>query len=281
MRDKLIERICREFPAHFIGTAFFDEMARVYSASRVLFNWSIRNDVNMRVFEALACGSLLVTNDLAKNGQDELFQDGGHLATYREPGRCWRRLGMTCVIARSGRRSGQRGGPRPLLGNTYRHRVKRLLAEAERRLVRSVVDCCSRKRFPSGGASEKIQPEGGTPAGNQESPSWSSAFRRSADSERPLPQSDTRAASMAGLTSSSVPCFNQCEFTRPCLQSLFRYKRSAWDLIVIDNGSIDDTAAYTAGVQDAPSVPITLITNAQKVGFPVAINQGLQEARGV
>ena len=62
-------------------------MARIYSASRVVFNRSIRNDVNYdRVFEAAACGSLLVTNDLAENGQDAHFQDGVHLATYREAG---------------------------------------------------------------------------------------------------------------------------------------------------------------------------------------------------
>ena len=78
--------IRREFPEHFIGTAFFDEMARIYSASRVVFNRSLRNDVNMRVFEALACGSMLATNDLADNGQAELFRDRGHLATYRDPG---------------------------------------------------------------------------------------------------------------------------------------------------------------------------------------------------
>ncbi len=39
-------------------------MARTYSAARTVFNRSIKNDINMRVFEALASGSLLVTNDL-------------------------------------------------------------------------------------------------------------------------------------------------------------------------------------------------------------------------
>ena len=51
-------------------------MARIYSASRIVFNRSIKDDVNMRVFEALASGSLLLTNDLAANGQAELFRDG-------------------------------------------------------------------------------------------------------------------------------------------------------------------------------------------------------------
>ena len=59
-------------------------MARIYSAARMVFNRSIKNDLNMRVFEGLASGSLLLTNDLGENGQDELFRDGAHLAAYRE-----------------------------------------------------------------------------------------------------------------------------------------------------------------------------------------------------
>jgi hypothetical protein len=85
-RDELLALIREQFREHFIGRAYFDEMARVYSASRVAFNRSIENDVNMRVFEAESCGSLLVTNDLAENRQDELFRNVVHLVTYREPG---------------------------------------------------------------------------------------------------------------------------------------------------------------------------------------------------
>ena len=83
-----------------------------------------------------------------------------------------------------------------------------------------------------------------------------------------------------GLASIIVPCFNQREFTRGCLQSLFRYTRAPWELIVVDNGSTDDTRAYLAGVQDATSVPVTVVANATNLGFPAAINQGLQLAQG-
>jgi len=83
-----------------------------------------------------------------------------------------------------------------------------------------------------------------------------------------------------GLASIIVPCFNEWEFTRACLQSLFRYNRPPWELIVVDNGSTDDTACYLAGVQDATAVPVTVVANATNRGFPAAINQGLQVARG-
>ena len=84
----------------------------------------------------------------------------------------------------------------------------------------------------------------------------------------------------AGLTSIIIPCWNQVEFTQQCLASLKEHTRPAWELIVIDNGSTDGTAAYLAGVRDMASVPVTVVTNSVNVGFPAAINQGLQLARG-
>ena len=83
-RADLLNLIRRNYPNTFIGQCYFEEMAKAYSSARTVFNRSIKNDVNMRVFEALASGSLLVTNDLSENGQAELFRDGVHLATYRE-----------------------------------------------------------------------------------------------------------------------------------------------------------------------------------------------------
>ncbi len=83
-RADLLALIQRRYKNTFIGQAYFDDMARTYSAARITFNRSIRNDVNMRVFEAVACGSMLMTNCLSDNGLSELFRDGVHLATYRE-----------------------------------------------------------------------------------------------------------------------------------------------------------------------------------------------------
>ncbi len=84
-RAQLLELLHKRYPRSFVGQRYFEEMARTYSESRTVFNRSIRNDVNMRVFEAVACGSLLLTNDLRDNGQEELFREGMHLATYRSP----------------------------------------------------------------------------------------------------------------------------------------------------------------------------------------------------
>jgi len=77
-----------------------------------------------------------------------------------------------------------------------------------------------------------------------------------------------------------IPCWNQLEFTRFCLAALVRHTRPPWELIVIDSGSTDGTGIYLAGVQDVAPVPVTVVSNAQNLGFPTAINQGLKAARG-
>jgi glycosyltransferase involved in cell wall biosynthesis len=84
----------------------------------------------------------------------------------------------------------------------------------------------------------------------------------------------------ASLTSTIIPCWNEVEFTQQCLVSLKEHTGPAWELIVIDNGSNDGTAAYLAGVRDMACVPVTVVTNATNLGFPAAINQGLRLARG-
>jgi hypothetical protein len=51
-RADLLRLLQGRFCNTFVGQCYFDDMARSYSASRVVFNRSVRNDVNMRVFEA-------------------------------------------------------------------------------------------------------------------------------------------------------------------------------------------------------------------------------------
>lgn len=81
-RQELLELIGRKYPNTFVGRRYFEAMAEIYSASRIVFNQSVGNDVNMRVFEGLASGSLLLTNDLSDYGLADLFRNGKHLATY-------------------------------------------------------------------------------------------------------------------------------------------------------------------------------------------------------
>jgi hypothetical protein len=135
-RAECLERIRRHFPDHFIGQRFFEEMARTYSAARLVFNRSIRNDVNMRVFEALACGSLLLTNDLQDNGQDDLFRDGVHLATYGDANELVDKIRFYLTHEALRERIAEAGRAAVLARDTYRHRMEWLLGEVERGLAK-------------------------------------------------------------------------------------------------------------------------------------------------
>jgi Uncharacterized protein conserved in bacteria len=62
--------------------AYLQEMAKVYSQSKIVVNMPNRGGFNMRVFETMACGAMLLTEDTG-NGQRELFKRGVHLDIYR------------------------------------------------------------------------------------------------------------------------------------------------------------------------------------------------------
>jgi GT2 family glycosyltransferase/spore maturation protein CgeB/tetratricopeptide (TPR) repeat protein/protein-L-isoaspartate O-methyltransferase len=127
-RLEVLDRIRRRFRKCFVGQRYFDEMAKTYSAARIVWNLSIKNDINMRVFEALACGSMLLTNDLRDNGQEELFHDGVHLATYRDPEEMLDKIGFYLAHDEVRERIAAAGMAEVKEKHTYRLRMEKILA---------------------------------------------------------------------------------------------------------------------------------------------------------
>ena len=121
----------------FVGRAYFEEMARTYSAARLVFNRSLKNDVNMRVFEAVACGSLLLTNDLAENGQAELFRDGIHLATYHDGEDLLDKAAYYLRHDALRERIAAAGRAEAIEKHTYDRRMRTLLEQASRGALRA------------------------------------------------------------------------------------------------------------------------------------------------
>lgn len=58
----------------FIGRADKSDIGKIYSGSRIAFNISSNNDINMRFFEVLCSGALLVTERVQNNGMEQLLQ---------------------------------------------------------------------------------------------------------------------------------------------------------------------------------------------------------------
>jgi glycosyltransferase involved in cell wall biosynthesis len=82
-RQRLLSTLGSAFPVHY-ERCFWDEMATVFSESKIVFNEAVRNDLNMRVFEVMSTGSLLLTDMARNSGQDILFADGEDYAAYRD-----------------------------------------------------------------------------------------------------------------------------------------------------------------------------------------------------
>lgn len=80
-RKSLLERIGSRFNLS-CERKFMEEMAEHYSRSKIIFNNAINDDLNMRVFEALCSGSLLLTDSV--NGLEEMFENQKHLVIYED-----------------------------------------------------------------------------------------------------------------------------------------------------------------------------------------------------
>jgi hypothetical protein len=76
-RVALMEALRPRLPLHVAEGVY----AAVFGRSRIVLNQTVKGDLNARVFEAMACGALLVT-ERTGNGLLDLFRDGEHLVTY-------------------------------------------------------------------------------------------------------------------------------------------------------------------------------------------------------
>ena len=126
-REAFLQAVREHFPNSFIGTAPHQKMAEIYSSAKIVFNISLRDDVNMRVFEGVCSGSLLVTDDLADNGLEELFRSGEHLITYRTPEEAVEKIRYYLDHPEERERIAAQGRKHLLSRHTYRHRMAALL----------------------------------------------------------------------------------------------------------------------------------------------------------
>lgn len=80
-RIDALDRVFSEFPNFYFGQQLFENAARKFAESKIVFNISMTDDINMRTFESMATGSFLLTNWIPTI--EELFEDGKHLVLYR------------------------------------------------------------------------------------------------------------------------------------------------------------------------------------------------------
>jgi hypothetical protein len=125
-RTRLLALLKKRFNL-FTGKFFFEDMAVVFSLSKIVFNRSIKDDVNMRVFETLGCGSLLMTNQIGP-GQDLLFKDGEHIVEYRSKKELIEKVDYYLHHEEEREKIAARGRVEALRKHTYAHRMDYMLS---------------------------------------------------------------------------------------------------------------------------------------------------------
>jgi hypothetical protein len=124
-RHRFFDSIDRDIPLNLVSGVYEEDMAQVLAESKIGLNVSLREDLNMRFFEVLASGALLVTQKIAA-GVDDLFQDGVHFVSHH----------LTDVskilkyyLQNESLRAGiaARGRELCLSRHTYRHRCEELI----------------------------------------------------------------------------------------------------------------------------------------------------------
>lgn len=81
-REQVLRQVLSAFATNDTGRGYTPaEMGEVYSRSKIVFNKSINRDLNMRFFEGLGAGALLVTDRIG-NGLAEAAEEGVHYIGY-------------------------------------------------------------------------------------------------------------------------------------------------------------------------------------------------------
>jgi len=148
-RKRLLENLCQHFEVR-AERCFLEDMVSLFNESRIVFNNALKDDLNMRVFETLGCGSLLVTDRAEGSGLDEFFSDGEHLVIY-EDSNLIETVQQYLESEELREKIARQGHERVLARHTYAHRA----AEFERVVFGSIEQAkksrTAQSRFESGG----------------------------------------------------------------------------------------------------------------------------------
>lgn len=73
-RVEILDAVQKAFPRAYLGRAERDQIGAIYSSSKIVVNAAINNDINMRYFEGMCSGALLLTDRIIDNGMEQLLE---------------------------------------------------------------------------------------------------------------------------------------------------------------------------------------------------------------
>lgn len=82
-RTELLTALAHNCKLNVKKNLWYRDVTSEYEKSYIVFNRSLAGDLNMRVYEELASGAMVITDRVDENGGSEFFQDGTHIKYYR------------------------------------------------------------------------------------------------------------------------------------------------------------------------------------------------------
>lgn len=132
-RARLLHFLAGHFSVNALERIHGDDYCRHMCSGRLSFNHSAIEDLNMRLFEALAMGCPLLTNRAsAHNGLLDLFEDGEHLIVYDSDDDLLRKAQRYLNDDAACAAIALRGREEALACHTYDHRVSEILDTVRR-----------------------------------------------------------------------------------------------------------------------------------------------------
>lgn len=135
-RINLLDRFSKEWPLgeegyigwrepDSLGRNVMDDANKKFNQAKLIVSDSIKDDINMRVFEALASKRCLLTNEIPTLG--ELFENGRHLVTYQSIDQALE--SAKDLLSNTERREAiaKAGYEEVISKHTYMHRAKTIL----------------------------------------------------------------------------------------------------------------------------------------------------------
>ena len=141
-RSKLLHLLQKKYDLK-IEQQFFEGMAESFSRARLVFNISARDDLNMRVFEALASGSMLLTDEAPNSGLTNLFTNGEHLVIYQDEKNLIELAKHYLGNEEERERIAHKGCDEVLRKHTYDKRIQEMLE-----VIQGPIEICSRHQNP-------------------------------------------------------------------------------------------------------------------------------------
>lgn len=125
-RQRYLAALSQNHKVHY-ERSFLQEMATTFANSKMVFNNAVgKTDLNMRFFEAMACGTLLLSDMSQNSGQDILFEPHKDYALYNEKNLV--DVASYYLHDELARKSVAKSGQDLVLAaHTYQHRVDHLL----------------------------------------------------------------------------------------------------------------------------------------------------------